>query len=219
MKKLIHPQNIQQYTGHIRTICKTNSENFIKPKQINYRVISPKNKKSNYTKSYISDNIKNNQSTIIYCPYNRVKTYTELIKNSNMQQIAVVENKKTKAQKKISIVDITFLILVGIIIGFINGFFGGGGGMICVPLLIYLLKLKDKIAHATAILIMLPISLVSSIIYFFNINIELNVTLFVILGSIIGGIIGAFLLKKLSNIWIRAIFSIVMILAGIKMIF
>ena len=58
-----------------------------------------------------------------------------------------------------------YAILTGLAAGLINGIFGGGGGMIVVPMLVHLLKCLPKKAHATAILIILPLSLVSGIFY------------------------------------------------------
>ena len=161
-----------------------------------------------------------NQSSkcVIYCPSDKVKQYTQIIKNSQMQPVAVIANDKQQNEKKLSRWSYFLFILIGVIIGFANGFFGGGGGMLCVPLLIYILALPDKKAHATALLIMLPISLVSIIIYSINLSLDLKITAFVMVGSILGGVVGSLLLKKLSNVWIRAIFAFIMIFAGIKMI-
>ena len=155
---------------------------------------------------------------VIYCPSDKVKQYTEIIKNSQMQPVAVIANDKSNNQKKLSKWSYLLFVIVGIIIGFANGFFGGGGGMLCVPLLIYILSLPDKKAHATALLIMLPISLVSIIVYCMNLSIDFKITGLVMVGSIVGGVVGSLLLKKLSNVWIRAIFAFIMIFAGIKMI-
>ena len=113
---------------------------------------------------------------------------------------------------------IVMLVVAGAFIGVVNGFFGGGGGMICVPALL-LTGLTNKRAQATAILIMLPISIASGIIYYTNGFIKWNYVLYTALGSIAGGIIGAFLLKKLSNNILKYIFAIVVIGAGIKMFF
>ena len=113
---------------------------------------------------------------------------------------------------------ILLIIGVGILIGSINGFFGGGGGMICVPLLL-LLGLRSKIAHATAILTMLPISVASSIVYYSYGVVDWQIFLYVCGGSIFGGAIGAFILKKLSNEALSFIFSILMIMVGIRMCF
>lgn len=107
----------------------------------------------------------------------------------------------------------------GIFVGLINGFFGGGGGMIVVPLLIFLLGLDEKNAHATAIFIILPLSITSSIIYITKNTPNLLNLSITSAGVLIGGIIGAFLLKKINNKVLRIIFSLIMIAAGIKMMF
>jgi uncharacterized membrane protein YfcA len=41
----------------------------------------------------------------------------------------------------------------GLLIGFANGFFGGGGGMLAVPFLQHVLKEDEKVSHATAFLL------------------------------------------------------------------
>lgn len=108
-------------------------------------------------------------------------------------------------------------VLTGVGAGLANGIFGGGGGMIVVPMLIMLLKYPSKYAHATAILIILPLSLTSALFYVaFGINVSTLIP--VSIGVILGGIIGAILLSKLSNKWITIIFSIIMVVAGVKML-
>ena len=56
-------------------------------------------------------------------------------------------------------------LLTGGLAGFVNGFFGAGGGMIVVPLLILLVKLEDKNAFSSAISIILPLTIVSPIFW------------------------------------------------------
>ena len=56
-------------------------------------------------------------------------------------------------------------LLTGGLAGFVNGFFGAGGGMIVVPLLVLLVGLEDKKAFSSAISIILPLSIVSLVIY------------------------------------------------------
>ncbi|MBQ7602841.1 MAG: TSUP family transporter [Clostridia bacterium] len=109
------------------------------------------------------------------------------------------------------------LIFVGIAIGLVNGFFGGGGGMICVPLLL-MLGLDNRHAQATAIMVMLPISIASGVVYYTNGNLDWNIIVFVGVGSVLGGVLGALLLKKLSNLTLQYIFALAILFAGIKMI-
>lgn len=112
-----------------------------------------------------------------------------------------------------------FAILAGTISGLINGVFGGGGGMIVVPMLIYLLGREQKKAHATAILIILPLSIVSGLFYAMFGSFKFNVGIPAGIGVIVGGIIGALVLKKLSSKWVNIIFSLVMLGTGIKLTF
>ncbi len=110
------------------------------------------------------------------------------------------------------------IILFGAIIGVINGFFGGGGGMIVVPLLTKLFKLEQKQAQATALFVILPISIVSAIVYLCYHSIDFSSGWPVIVGIVAGGIIGATLLNKLNNNVVRGIFIFMMALGGIGML-
>ena len=112
-----------------------------------------------------------------------------------------------------------FCGIASLFVGFVNGLWGGGGGMLCVPLLEKGLKLETKKAHATAIPIILPITIASASVYVCNGFFDFSKTLFVSIGVIIGGVIGSFLLKKLPEFIIQILFSALMIFAGVKMIF
>ena len=109
--------------------------------------------------------------------------------------------------------------LMGAGIGAANAIFGGGGGMIVVPILMLLMNLKAKESHATAILIILPITIISAVIYLINGYFSLDSGVSSSIGVIVGGILGALLLKKISNKWIVKIFAIVMVIGGVKMLF
>ena len=114
--------------------------------------------------------------------------------------------------------NIVVKIFTGTIIGFVNGFWGGGGGMICVPLLMQVIKLPEKKAHATTLLIMLPLCIASLIVYFTNGNLPIKESTNIGIGFTIGGLFGAGLLKVISNMWLGIIFSIIIIAGGIKML-
>lgn len=109
-------------------------------------------------------------------------------------------------------------IFFSVAVGFICGLLGGGGGMLCVPLLIYFFDVKNKKAHATAIFIMLLTSIVSGVFYILSGFYKFSQGLYVAIGAIVGGIVGAFLLKKLSSNVVQIIFNILMIVAGIKLL-
>lgn len=121
------------------------------------------------------------------------------------------------SKNKLSFGKIVKFLVGGILVGVANGLFGGGGGMLCVPLLL-LAGLDNQKAQATAILIMTPISIASVIVYYTSGYIDITNAIFVGVGSIAGGLLGANLLKKFSNITLQYIFAIIMLLAGIRMV-
>lgn len=110
------------------------------------------------------------------------------------------------------------LLSLGLVTGLINGVFGSGGGMIIVPALILFLGLKDYKAHATAISIILPLSIISTIIYLLNNTIPLKISFLVMIGGLVGSYIGAKLLNKIPTTILRKIFGSVIIYTAIRMI-
>lgn len=110
-------------------------------------------------------------------------------------------------------------IIIGIATGFANGLFGSGGGTILVPAMEKFLGLEEHKAHATAISIILPLSLISLGVYWWGENILWQTALFGGVGGVFGSFIGAKLLGKLSGVWLHRIFGGFMILAGIRMVF
>lgn len=120
--------------------------------------------------------------------------------------------KKTKTKK------VWIKIICGAFVGFINGLFGGGGGMIVVPVLKDVLKLETKKAHASAIFVILPLCITSVITYLITKNCNFSYTLEITAGVVLGGVVGALLLNKLQGKIINIIFIIFLIAAGIKLI-
>ena len=90
--------------------------------------------------------------------------------------------------------------------------------MLCVPLLEKVLKEKTKTAHATAILVILPITVASAAMYIINGFFELTPFLTAGAGIVAGGIGGALLLKVLPEKLVAFIFSLLMIAAGITLL-
>ncbi len=110
-------------------------------------------------------------------------------------------------------------ILIGLVAGFISGFFASGGGLILVPAFTYLLKMDDKKARGTSTFCILPMVIASGIFYYSGNYINWNIGIKSAIGGIIGGIIGAKLLKKLPTRYIRILFVIFLIYVSFKMLF
>lgn len=110
------------------------------------------------------------------------------------------------------------LLTLGLVTGLVNGLFGSGGGTIIVPALVIFLGLEDYKAHATAISIILPLSIISTIVYFINKTISFKVAIMVMLGGLLGSYIGAKILNKIPLNILRKIFGSVIIYTAIRMI-
>ena len=108
--------------------------------------------------------------------------------------------------------------ITGTVSGIINGLFGAGGGMIIVPTLEHFFGKQTKIAHATAIAVILPLSATSAYFYFKNGLILPDVVFTTGSASIVGGLCGAFFLKKTSGRLIRILFSVSIIITGVRML-
>ena len=111
---------------------------------------------------------------------------------------------------------IVLTVIASLFVGVANGLFGGGGGMLVIPIFTILLGLEEKLAHSSAILTILPLSLVSGIIYITQGNFTTPDGLWVGGGVILGGLIGTFVMKKLSNNALKIVFYTLMIIAGIS---
>ena len=110
-------------------------------------------------------------------------------------------------------------ITAGILTGAVNGLFGGGGGMVAVPLLEKMCAYKDKEAHATAIFIIAPVCAASALVYIINGFAALDVIIPAAVGSVAGGLAGALMLNKFPKTIINYIFVAVMFAAGVRMLF
>lgn len=105
-------------------------------------------------------------------------------------------------------------VLCGTAVGAANSLFGGGGGMIAVPLL-QKTGLDEKRAHATAILLILPVSLLSFILYAWQGFYNPSVLIPTALGVTAGGLLGAKLLGRLPVKTVNLVFAALQAAAGV----
>ncbi|MDR1464193.1 MAG: sulfite exporter TauE/SafE family protein [Oscillospiraceae bacterium] len=107
-------------------------------------------------------------------------------------------------------------ILGGSLVGVLNGMLGAGGGMIAVPLL-KKLGLRQTNAHATAVSVIFPLTLLTTVLYLVTDKVELGATGLYLLPGAAGALLGGLLLAKIPGKWLRKIFACFMIWAGIRM--
>ena len=108
--------------------------------------------------------------------------------------------------------------LLGFAIGIINGILGAGGGMIAVPLL-KKAGLSQKECHTNAIAIILPITVISAVIYLYKGDTSINQALIYMPTGLLGAALGTYFLKKISPVWLKRIFGCLMVYAGFRLLF
>ena len=110
------------------------------------------------------------------------------------------------------------LALFGLAAGLCNGLFGSGGGIVAVSALEGVAHLPTKKAHATAIALILPLTIVSIWRYSSFMRADVPTLLGVTAGGVAGSFIGSFMLKRFSADVIRKIFGVVIIVAALRMV-
>ncbi len=100
------------------------------------------------------------------------------------------------------------IYLIGLIAGFLNGFFASGAGHIIVIYLIYILCLDTVKSRATSIVCMTIATSISIFKYIKMVELDITKVLIVVSLSLVCGYIGSKLLKKINS-------NIVNLLSGI----
>ncbi len=113
-----------------------------------------------------------------------------------------------------------FIVVGGIISGFINGLLGAGGGIIIVFVLSKLLKkqAEPRDIFANALCVMLPLSAVSCIVYYLRGQVSFGSFPPLIIPAVTGGIIGGILLGKIKSGALKKIFAILVVISGVILI-
>lgn len=101
--------------------------------------------------------------------------------------------------------------LAGGAAGLVNGFFGGGGGMVLVPLLMARCGLDRRRAFACSVAIIFPLCALSAVIYYARGNLDLAAALPYLLGGLLGGLMGGKLFKKVSLVWLKRLFALLIL--------
>ena len=109
-------------------------------------------------------------------------------------------------------------LLAGLAAGFVNGFFGAGGGMVLVPLLIWLVGLPDKLAFSSAISIILPLCVVSLFIYVRHDMLPLSDALPYLLGGAGGGVLAGLWFQKVPAKWLHLALGALILLGGVRLL-
>lgn len=109
-------------------------------------------------------------------------------------------------------------VAVGVAGGLLGGFFGVGGGIVLVPLILLVLGFDRHRAHATSLGAIVLISAASFAGYAAGGEVDVGFGVVLGIGGVIGSSVGASVAHRMSPNALRATFAIVLIAAGIRMV-
>jgi len=119
-----------------------------------------------------------------------------------------------------SVQTIALLLLVGLLAGMLSGLVGLGGGVIIVPALVFLLGFSQHQATGTSLgILLLPAGIFAVINYYKRGYVDMNVVLLVFAGFLVGGYLGSRISVSLSEVTLKKIFGVVLLLIAGKVLF
>ena len=106
----------------------------------------------------------------------------------------------------------------GTLCGFLNGFFGSGGGVIAVPML-EKEGCSPNEAHATSVAVIFLLSMVTALFYGFAGGLDFDGAWKYIPWGVAGAVTGSIFLKKIKAQWLKRLFGGVVTAAAVRMLF
>ena len=115
---------------------------------------------------------------------------------------------------------IALALLVGLFIGICSGLIGIGGGIIAIPLLVYLFHMDQKMAQGTSLVMLLgPTGIFAIYEYYRAGNVNFKIGLLMALGVLVGAYFGGAWAQTMSNLVLRRTFAVVLAAVAVKMFF
>lgn len=100
--------------------------------------------------------------------------------------------------------------------GLANGLFGGGGGMVFLPILSRFGTLDQRKLYATCVGVIFPVCLVSAGVYVLRGGVSLWTALPYLAGGLVGGFLGGKLYSKVPTKLLKWLFAAFLFYAGGK---
>jgi len=109
-------------------------------------------------------------------------------------------------------------LILGSAAGIVAGLFGVGGGVIVVPGLVLWLGLSQRRASGTSAAAIVATSAAAMVSFGIGGSVNWHAAAFIIVGSVAGAWIGAWLAHRLDERILAVSFSVLMLIAGIRMV-
>lgn len=105
-------------------------------------------------------------------------------------------------------------IAAGLATGIISGLVGIGGGVLLVPILLYVFRADMHTAAGTSLAIIIPTALSGAISHFSRGSVDLRLALLLTVGAIAGALVGTWLGHALPAVTLKRIFSVILLIVS-----
>ncbi len=115
--------------------------------------------------------------------------------------------------------NIIIYLALGMVAGIVSGLIGIGGGIIIIPILVFILGFSQHMAQGTTLATMVPpIGILAALTYYQHGYVDLKAAALICAGFVVGGFFGAKLATHISNAVLEKIFGIALLIVSLKMI-
>lgn len=106
------------------------------------------------------------------------------------------------------------LYLLSGLTGVISGM-GVGGGILLIPILVFLFHRDQHLAQGITLLAYLPTSLVAAITHYLNHNCRLRTAVELAVGGVVGSLAGAALAAATPSRWLQKLFAVFLVVMAV----
>lgn len=111
------------------------------------------------------------------------------------------------------------VLLTGLVIGVLTGFFGVGGGFVIVPALVIVLGMPMRLAVGTSLLIIAINSVGGLLAHLQYGGIDIATTALFVIGGLLGALLGARLAGKIREAQLRQIFAYGLVVVALYLVY
>lgn len=107
-------------------------------------------------------------------------------------------------------------VIAGSAAGFVNGIFGGAGGMVLIPLLQLLSDVEEEALFPVSVGVMLPVCVLSLWIASRSAPLPWVEAMPYLIGSVVGGVLCGIFGKRIPTLWLHRIFGAMILWGGVR---
>ena len=107
---------------------------------------------------------------------------------------------------------------MGLCAGILSGLLGIGGGVVLVPMMVFILGIAQHTAQGISMLVIIPTSIVSGWYFYKEGLINYKAAAYMAGGAVLGALISANFVQAVPASELKRIFGIFVIFSGLKMI-